>query len=75
MTAPQTSSPDGDATSPGEEPAIPPVIASIPRALGAVDVLVRHQSWGVEVDVRPMGTAQAWRPIALMGGSFTVRPS
>lgn len=51
----------------------PPVIVTVPPELGAVEVCVRHEDFGVEVDVRPAGTAQVWTPIALMGGSFEVR--
>lgn len=55
-------------------PAVPPVIVSVPKSLGDVEVLVRHQEWGeIEVDVRPMGTRQTWTPIELLGGGFTVR--
>lgn len=51
----------------------PPVIVRVPPELGPVEILVRHQDWGVEVDVRPAGTAQSWTPLALMGGTFEVR--
>lgn len=55
----------------------PPVIATVPPGLSSdgVEVLVRHQEWGVEVDVRPAGTQQTWTPIAVVGGSFEVRTS
>lgn len=51
----------------------PPVIVTVPPELGPVEVLVRHEEWGVEVDVRPAGTRQSWTPLSLRGGSFVVR--
>lgn len=51
----------------------PPVIVSVPAELGPVEILIRHEPWGVEVDVRPAGTALTWTPITLMGGTFLVR--
>lgn len=51
----------------------PPVIVTVPSELGPVEILIRHEDWAVEVDVRPAGTAQSWTPLALMGGTFEVR--
>lgn len=50
-----------------------PVVVTVPNGLGSVEVLVRDQDWGVEVDVRPAGTQMRWTPIELMGGKFEVR--
>lgn len=64
MTAPATTS-------------APPVIATVPADIAAqgVDVCVRHESWGVEVDVRPAGSRGTWTPLSMMGGSVEVRSS
>jgi hypothetical protein len=51
----------------------PPVIVRVPASLGEVEVLVRHEEWGVEADVRPAYSSQSWTPVALMGGEFEVR--
>lgn len=52
----------------------PPVVVTLPAALGDIEVLVRHDDEiGVEVDIRPAGSRQSWTPIALMGGGFVVR--
>lgn len=56
----------------------PPVIATIPADLfpdGPIEVLVRHEPWGVEVDVRPAGTGFTWTPVAALGGTVEVRTS
>ncbi len=53
----------------------PPVIVHVPKALGDVEILVRHEEWDIEVDVRPAGTSAVWTPIALLGGTVTVRKS
>lgn len=55
----------------------PPVIATVPGNLSSegLEVLVRHEEWGVEVDVRPAGGRGVWTPIGLLGGSFEVRTS
>lgn len=54
-----------------------PVIATVPPGLSSegLEVCVRHEEWGVEVDVRPAGTQQTWTPIRMVGGSFEVRTS
>lgn len=41
--------------------------------VGPIELLVSHYAWGVEADVRPAGTAAAWTPIQLFGGSIEVR--
>jgi hypothetical protein len=66
-----------DAIRPREHAKPPPVIATVPAALAAdgVEVCVRHEEWGVEVDVRPAGGRGTWTPIEMMGGSFEVRSS
>lgn len=53
----------------------PPVIVTVPADLGELEVLVRHEPWGVEVDVRPAGTGLSWTPIGKAGGSFEARSS
>lgn len=53
----------------------PPVIVRAPHNLGPVEILVRHEDYGVEVDVRPANTSQSWTPISLMGGEFEIRSS
>lgn len=42
-----------------------PVIVRVPSKLGDVEVLVRHEDHGVEVDVRPWGSRMSWTPIAV----------
>jgi hypothetical protein len=51
----------------------PPVIATIPGNLGDVDVCVRHEPWGAEVDIRTSHTSGRWSPISMLGGAFVVR--
>lgn len=51
----------------------PTVIATIPAGLGSVEVCVRHHDHGIEVDVRPAGTRQSWRPLSMVDGTFEVR--
>ncbi|GAC1364573.1 MAG: hypothetical protein NVSMB4_20310 [Acidimicrobiales bacterium] len=52
------------------------VIVQVPPNLSSdgVEVAVRHEQWGVEVDVRPAHTTQVWTPIQMVGGRFEVRP-
>ena len=52
------------------------VIVQVPGNLSSdgVEIAVRQQDWGVEVDVRPAGTTQTWTPIEMLGGRFEVRP-
>ena len=51
----------------------PPVIVRIPESLGHVEVCVRHEEYGVEVDVRPAFSGRTWTPVGILGGSFEVR--
>lgn len=48
---------------------VPPVIVTVPPELGPVEILIRHEEWGVEASVRPAGTSQSWQPLLHMGGS------
>lgn len=52
---------------------VPDVIVSVPAKLGAIDVLVQHRDWGIEVSLRPMGTGVAWVPAAHLGAQVEVR--
>ncbi len=52
----------------------PPVIVRVPENLGPVEILVRHEPWGVEVDVRTQWSRERWTPIRMLGGSFEARP-
>ena len=54
--------------------AVHAVIVRAPHDLGPVEVSVRLEEWGVEVDVRPAGTHGTWTPLQMMGGTFEVRP-
>lgn len=67
-------------------PQAPPVVVTVPADLiglaascsvaRGVEVCVRHEPWGVEVDCRPAGTSYRWTPIGhFAGGSFEVRTS
>lgn len=51
------------------------VLVTVPGNLSSdgVEICVRHEEWGVEVDARPAGTSQTWTPIQLVGGRFEVR--
>lgn len=51
----------------------PPVIVHMPADYGPAEICVRHEEWGVEVDIRPEFTRATWTPIAFFGGSFEVR--
>lgn len=52
----------------------PPVIVRLPSDLGGLEVLVRHEDWGVECDVRATdGLSSTWTPVSIVGGSFEVR--
>ncbi len=51
----------------------PPVIVTVPANFTDVEFCVRHEDWGVEVDIRPAGSRQTWTPIGMVGGSFVVR--
>lgn len=52
------------------------VIVQIPGNLSSdgVEIAVRTEEWGVEVDARPAHTTQSWTPIEMVGGRFEVRP-
>lgn len=64
-------------TAQAEAPAIPPVIVTLPGDLSSegTEVLIRHEPWGVEVDVRPARTGFTWTPVKTLGGTFEVRTS
>lgn len=53
----------------------PPVIATVPDGLGSVEVCVRHEDWGVEVDIRPAHSGSTWTPLTMLGGAVEVRTS
>lgn len=58
----------------------PPVIATVPAdlvsAVGDVEVCVRHETWGVEVDIRSARSSDRWTPLTMVdGGSVEVRTS
>lgn len=52
------------------------VIVRLPGGLSSdgIEVAVRHETWGVEVDCRPAGSTQVWTPVELVGGKFEERP-
>lgn len=52
------------------------VIVRLPGGLSSdgLEVCVRTEEWGVEVDARPAGTTQVWTPVEMVGGTFEIRP-
>lgn len=52
------------------------VIVRLPGGLSSdgIEVAVRREDWGIEVDCRPAGTSQVWTPVEMVGGSFEERP-
>lgn len=51
----------------------PPVIVRLPANLGAFEICVRHEPWGVRVDGR-RDSRESWEPIEKRGGTVEVRP-
>jgi hypothetical protein len=49
---------------------VPPVIVTVPAELGPVEVLIRHEQWGVEASVRPVSSGLAWQPLHHLGGTI-----
>lgn len=50
------------------------VIVTLPADVPeGAQVCVRHEEWGVEVDVRK-APQHSWVPVGLVGGSYEVRP-
>lgn len=53
----------------------PPVIVQLLESLGGLELCIRHEPWGVEVDARRAHSFARWQPVAHFGGTVEVRPS